>query len=126
MINSSKNEIITSLKHDEARRLAIEARPVDVQAQYAYGIGKLQQRIFEERAAVGLLPHDTEAWAKHLLDDFDYYVFPARVSDHINHLLARVEDARLAADLENMINLQRQLEQYVHDLQKPQQLSFGA
>ena len=122
MISDRIQQIAAAVRQDEARLRAIEAMPEETQRQYAPGIAKLLRRIYEERAAIGTTPDDTEAWAKWLLDDFPYHEHPESMRQTINRYLEEVERSREACDVGAMHVAQRGLEQIVEEALRPTQL----
>jgi len=119
MISPHKMQILNNLKRDEDRLREIERLPPTTQAEYAPGISKLRQRIMEERHALCLAEWDTEAWVKHQLDDVDYYRLSNDVGRYVNRTLSEIEAAREAADLERMLRMQSQLEEYLREIDVP-------
>lgn len=122
MISDRIQQIAAAVRQDEARLRAIESMPEETQRQYAPGIAKLRRRIYEERAAIGTTPDDTEAWAKWLLDDFPYHEHPESIRQTINQHLEKVEQARDACDVDTMQAAQRRLEQIIEEALRPTQL----
>ncbi len=118
MISGRIQRIIDAVHSDEARLRAIEALPEETQQQYAPGIRKLRQRIYDERHALKAAPDDTEAWAKWLLEDFPYHEHPEAMRQTINNYLDQVERARQACDVRAMASAQWRLEQIIREAER--------